>query len=66
LLHSIKPAGWPAQLAHSTFNGLDQYASSPDYRAYFNAKLADYSLAVAKTIASTQSLRIRDGQAELA
>ena len=46
-------AGWPAQLAASTFNRLDQYDSSPGNRAYCYTELAVSSLVVAKTIVST-------------
>jgi len=40
--------GWPAQLAASFFNRLNQYASSPDNRAYCYAELAVSFLVVAE------------------
>ena len=37
---AYKLAGWPAQLATSTFNQLSQYANSPGHRAYCYEELA--------------------------
>jgi len=45
-------AGWPAQLAASTFNRLDRKASSSGNRAYCHAEYTVSALEVAKTIAS--------------
>jgi len=42
----LTSAGWLAQLIASAFNRLDQYANSPDKRAYCYAELAVSSLAV--------------------
>jgi len=62
-----KSAGWPAQLAASTFNHLGQYANSPGHRAYHYTELAISSPVVAATIASTNLTNPgRDDQAELA
>jgi len=52
-------------LTASTFNHQGQYAVSPGNMAYCYAELAISSLAVAKTIVSTQyAYPGRDGQAE--